>query len=175
MTILAGHIRAGRLVPLALACLGLTGACTREDEAVLRARLAEWFSIAETLAFQAERDCAAAMFRLSAADVKAQMPLVSGVRAMLQQLERQGRAALDMRGVSPDEGLVALVDIDRPRGMAMRRAALEGRVCMSAPMEDAFLRALQNRRGVLAWDAVSGTIIILDPDSGLLVVAMGAE
>ncbi len=174
MTHLAGHIRAGRLVPLALVCLGLAGACTREDETALRARLAEWFSIGETLAFHAERDCAAAVFRLTSPDVKAQMPLASGVRAMLLQLERQGRAALDMRGVSPDEGLVAVVDIDRPLGMSMRRAALEGRVCMTASTEDAFLRALQNRRGVLAWDSVSGTIIILDPDSGLLVAAMGA-
>ena len=82
--------------------------------------------------------------------------------------------ALDMRGVSPDEGLVAVVDRDRPLGMSMRRAALEGRLCMSPATEDAFLRALQNRRAVLAWDSASGTLVLLDPDSGLLVVAMGA-
>lgn len=174
MTPLAGHIRAGGLVPVALACLALAGACTREDEEELRTRLAQWFSIAETIDFQAGRDCAAAAFRLTAADVKAQLPLAASPRAMIQQLERHGRAALDMRGVSPDEGLVAVVDRDRPLGMSMRRAALEGRLCMSPATEDAFLRALQNRRAVLAWDSVSGTLVLLDPDSGLLVVAMGA-
>lgn len=169
----AAHIRAGGLAPWAVVCLGLVAACAREDEGALRARVAQWASIGETLAFHATPDCAAAVFRLTAPDIKSAMPVAGDARTMLVQLRRAGRAALAAGGQSPDAGLVEIVNADRATGMAMRRAALEGRACMDEGVEDAFLRGLKGARSILAWDGESGTVMILDPDSGLVTVAMG--
>ena len=145
MTRVAAHIRAGGLAPWAVVCLGLAAACAREDEDVLRARVAQWASIGETLAFHATQDCAAAVFRLTAPDIKSAMPVAGDARAMLVQMRRSGRAAL------------------------------EGRACMDEGVEDAFLRGLEGQRSVLAWDGESGTVMILDPDRGLVTVAMGGR
>ncbi|MGM0741301.1 MAG: hypothetical protein ACQEVT_06990 [Pseudomonadota bacterium] len=174
-----GHMRAqwrGARVVTLVSLLGLawTAACARESEAALRDRLDQWFAIGDTLAFEARGDCVAAVFRLISADVKAPMPVVSDPMGMLVQLKRGGRAALDSSRQSPDAGLVALANAERATGMAMRRAALEGRTCMDAVAQSAFRAAIEGPRSVLAYDGENGTVMMLDPVTGLLVVAMGA-
>ena len=174
-----GHMRAERRGAGALACVSLAGlvltaACARDSEAGLRERLEQWFAVGDTVTFEARGDCLAAVFRLNSADVKAQMPVVSDPHDMLVQLKRGGRAALDSSSQSPDEGMVALANSERATGMAMRRAALEGRACMDAVAESAFRAAIEGPRSLLAYDRENGAVMMLDPVTGLLVVAMGA-
>lgn len=154
--------------------LALTAACARESEAALRDRLDQWFAIGDTVAFEARGDCLAAVFRLTSADVKAPMPVVSDPMGMLVQIKRGGRAALDSNRQSPDAGLVDLANAERATGMAMRRAALEGRACMDPVAESAFRAAIEGPRSVLAYDRENGAVMMMDPVTGLLVVAMGA-
>lgn len=175
MTQAAGHIGRGGAVLLALAALGLTAACVREDEADLRERLSQWFSVGDTVGFAATQDCAAGAFRLVDPSVKAPMPVVSGVGALLMQLDRVGRVALDDTAQSPDRGMVATVNAQRHTGMQMRRAALEARACMDDTVTTAFRHALDEPRAVLAYDSDTLSLMILDPVTGLLVVAMGAR
>src|SRR6056297_1894687 len=111
MTAVGGHIRArwrgaGVLTFVSLLGLALTAACARESEAALRDRLDHWFAIGDTVAFEARGDCLAAVFRLTSADVKAPMPVMSDPMGMLLQIKRAGRAALDSSRQSPDAGLV---------------------------------------------------------------------
>jgi len=175
MTQAAGHIGRGGAVLLALAALGLTAACVREDEAALRDRLDRWFSVGDTVGFAATQDCAAGAFRLVDPSVKASLPVVSGVGALLMQLDRGGRVALDDPTQSPDRGMVITVNAQRHTGMQMRRAALEARACMDDTITTAFRHALDEPRAVLAYDSNTGSLMILDPVTGLLVVAMGAR
>ena len=159
---------------MALATLSLTAACGREDEAALRDRLSQWFSLGETVGFSATQDCAAGAFRLVDPSIKSQMPVASGVEAMLVQLDRAGHVALDDPAQSPDRGMVATVNAQRHTGMQMRRAALEARACMDDTITTAFRHALDEPRAVLAYDSDTGSVMILDPVTGLLIVAMGA-
>lgn len=170
-----GHIgrRGGML--LALASLGLAAACVREDEAALRDRLNQWFSLGDTVGFDSTQACAAGAFRLVDPSIKAPMPVAFGVGAMRVQLEQAGRVALDDSAQSPDRGMVAMVNLQRHTGMQMRRAALEGRACMDDTVISAFRHALDEPRAVLAFDQDTGSLMILDPVTGLLVVAMGAR
>ena len=173
---MGGTIQTGRRkrISLIVLLLAVASGCAREDEGVLRARLDRWFSIGDTVAFHASSDCVAAAFRLVQMQVKSPLPVVSAASDALRTLSRRGIVALDDPAQAPDAALVELVNVDRPTGMGMRRAALEGRMCMNDEVESAFRYALDNPRAVLAFEAETGTLMLMDPRTGLLVVARGA-
>ena len=156
-----------------LAALVLLAACARDGEAAQRAWLAAWFSLGETLAFEARRGCAAGLYRVVTPEVKSALPVTSDVAAMQRAIAGRGAAALDLPGRAADAALVAMANHDRPTGMAMRRAGLEARACMDGQAESAFRHALEDRRTVLAWDSARGALVMLMPAEGLLIVAMG--
>ena len=166
-------LNVARMSLLGLALATLAG-CAREDEAAMRARLDAWFALGDTMYFSAARDCAAGVYRVRGADIGAAMPVVGSVGEMIYTLPRQERAALDVGDQAPDVALVDLNNEDRPTGMAMRRAGLEARACMDDGAEGVFRSALLNPSAILAYDMPSGTVMILNPDKGLLVAAMGA-
>ena len=169
--ILSAHLRLFLLAGVALAVLA---GCAREDETGMRARLAAWFHLGETRYFASDAGCAAGVFRLIDDRVKAAMPLAGSAPEMLRLLDRHGRAALDGAHQPPDAVLVALANADRETGYAMRRAALEARACMDAATEGALRAALESSRAGLAWDADSGTVVLIDRARGLILAAMGA-
>jgi len=162
-------------VVFAAAALALLGACAREDEAAMRARMGQWFSVGETAFFHARGDCAAGIFRMTGPDIGAAMPVAGSVPELLWVLSRRGRAALEDGAQAPDTALVALANADRATGMAMRRAGLEARACMDDAAEGAFREALLAPGAVLAYDRDSGTVMLMDRGRGLLFAVMGAE
>ncbi len=167
-----GHGRAA--FGLAGLVLTVLSGCMQEDEAALRNRLERWFAIGETVSFHATRDCVAAMFELVQMQVKSPLPVANAAPDALRTLSRRGAVAVDDPQKAPDAVLVEIVTADRPLGMGMRRAALEGRMCMNGEIESAFRHALENPRAVVAYDAETATLILLDPRTGLLVAARGA-
>ena len=171
-----GQLHTGRRARFVLAVLvmAVLSGCWREDETALRDRLERWFSIGETLAFHASRDCVAASFRLVQMQVKSPLSVVTATPEALWLLSHRGAVALDNPEQAPDAALVEIVNADRPTGMRIRRVALEGRMCMNEETESAFRYALDNPRSILAYDAGSATLMLLDPHTGLLVVARGA-
>ena len=170
------HIVAGRRPGLILAGLLalLIAACARIDEAAMRARLAQWFYIGETLTFKASTGCAAAVFKLGDFQVKSAMPEVQDVPHMLITLNSRGVAALNDPDQPPDQALVDLANAERATGMRMRKVALESRDCMDAHSQSAFSYALINPKAVLAYDSDNQAMMILDPQTGVLVVVMGS-
>jgi len=157
---------------LALICVAL-GGCVRMDEAALRAHMAQWFALGPTMGFGAKQDCAAAAFRLVDTEVGSALAVVNSVPKAVNILQLRGTVALDQPDVAPDEGLVELINTDRALGYQMRRAALEGRVCMDEITASAFGYALTNPQAVLAFDASLGALMLLDPGTNVLIVAMG--
>jgi hypothetical protein len=153
----------------------LTGACARDDEAAMRARLSAWFGLGETLAFYARSDCAVAVFRLSHGGIGASVPVGTSVPEMLRALPGRAAAAVDDPDLAPDAAMVEIANAERPTGMAMRRASLEARACMDDRVESAFRRVLLNPRAILAYDPRERAVMLLDRESGLLFVAMGAK
>jgi hypothetical protein len=152
----------------------LIAGCARDDEAAVRARVQQWFSIGETLAFKASIGCATGLFRLTDFQIKSAMPQVRDVPQMLITLKLRGVVALNDVDQPPDQALVDLANAERATGMRMRRVALEARDCMEGRTESAFSYALVNPRAVLAYDRENQALMLLDPKTGVLIVVMGS-
>lgn len=155
-----------------LACLGLSS-CGRMDEEAMRAYVGKWFQLDETLGFAARGGCTSAAFRLVDTQVGSSLPVTRSASQALSLLKKSKPAALDRREQAPDAGMVDLVNMDRELGYQMRRAALEGRGCMDEVTSSAFGYALVNPRAMLAFDPREAAVMLLDPDTRVLVVAMG--
>ncbi|MBS4010971.1 MAG: hypothetical protein KGZ72_09480, partial [Roseovarius sp.] len=93
---------------------------------------------------------------------------------MARALAARGQAAWIAPGLAPDAAMVAMANFDRPIGMAMRRAGLEARACMEETSESAFHHILGQPGAVMAWEAHVGALMLMDPATGLLIVAIGA-
>lgn len=167
-------VRHSRLSAACLAALLTLVACAREDAAAQRDRLAQWFALGETLSFEARSDCAVGLYEVVTPDVKSALPVMGDVARMQRRIERHGAAALDLSGRRADAAMVAMANHARPTGMAMRRAGLEARACMDARSEGIFRNALDRRGGVMAWDAPSGTLVLMARGTGLLIAVQGA-
>ena len=148
-------------------------ACSPWDEAAVRTRLSQWFALGDTMSFASNGACTAAAFRLVDTQIGSGMGRAGSVSGAVRLLNARGAMALDDPETAPDAGLTALINADRSWGYKMRRAALEGRICMDPTTESAFAYALVNPRAVLAFDAKGTALILLDPDTGVLIVAMG--
>ncbi|WP_101067373.1 hypothetical protein [Roseovarius salinarum] len=160
--------------PALVAGLVLAG-CRGGEEAALREGLARWFALGDTVSFESRYGCMAGVFRLTDMQVKAPLRVTDSAAAAAVALERRGATALDVPGQAPDAAIVALANTERDTGMAVRRAALEGRACMDDRAESAFRYALENPGAVLAYDAVARRVMLLDPATGLLVVVQGSR
>jgi len=169
--------RAPAHIPLSLVCLAalaLVAGCQREDEAAQRAWLGQWFSLGETRAFDAQRGCAVGLYELVTEEVKSALAVTDSVAGMQREIAARGAAALDMPGQGADMAMVAMANHHRPTGMAMRRAGLEARDCMSETSESAFRHALDDSATVLVWDETRGALILLARTMGYLIVVQGA-
>ena len=158
-------------------CTGLLalGACERSSEAEMRAALEAWAPLGPTRAFVATRGCAAGLFALKDARIASLMPVAGDAREAARVLQRRGAVAIDDTRLPPEAALEALLDLDRPAGMAMRMAALEGRACMDDEMRAAFRRALAAPRAVLMVGRDQRILALMDAEAGVIVAAMGAE
>ena len=167
----AAHLRNAMSM---LVLMALVTACARDEEVAQRDRLEQWFSLGETVEFKAERDCAAGVYQVKSGRVKAAMPLTDNVGEMGRVLAARGVVAMTRAGQSSDQSMVALANFDRAVGMQMRRAGLEARSCIGEITESAFRHAIVTTGATVAYDKQSGAWMLLEPRSGLLVVAMGA-
>ena len=161
------------MIPM-LALIALVTGCARDAEVAQRDRLMAWFAVGETVEFAARSDCAAGLYRLVNGRVKAALPVVDDPGDMRRTLAQRGQAALIRAGQSPDQMMVDMANSERPIGMAMRRAGLEARPCMGEATQGAFRQLLETPDAALAWDARQGALILMDPQSGLLMIAMGS-
>lgn len=139
----------------------------------MRARLAPWFSLGETLAFSSRAGCAAAAFRLVSGDIGAAVAVERNLSDMLRALPNRGVAALDDPKMTPDAAMVDAANSDRTLGMGMRRAGLEARPCMEGKVGVEFLRLLGRPETVLAYETEQGTLMLMDRANRVLVVAAG--
>lgn len=163
-----------RRVPiLALATLALT-ACDRHSEDEARALAAHWFDIGETLHFASQRHCTAAVFRAQSGEVKSRVPLFASAEAVIGNGAQAGIFAISASDSSVDVLFLALMNADRPTGLALRETGLAARPCMTEATRQAFHSALTVSPSVLVYSAPDGAFAVLDPVRRHVVLTSGA-
>jgi len=153
--------------------LALLGGCSKMEEGDLRNYVGQWFSLGETVGFEAQNGCTAGVFRLLDTRIASAMPMVTSTYQAADRLHSRGVMAYNQPHVAPDQTLVDMANDHRALGMVMRRTGLDARPCMSDVIETAFSYALNNPRAVLGFDLETGALMLMDPTHNLLVVAMG--
>lgn len=156
-----------------LACAGVS-ACDRADEATLRATAGQWFALGETMGFDTRADCAAAAFRLVDVQIGSGMPVVNSVPRAVRLLAQRGAVAVDNPDQPPDATMFEFAETERFLGFKLRGIALEARLCMDEWTTSAFGLALVNPRAIVAYDQSTQMMMLMDPDTMILVAAMGA-
>ncbi len=140
----------------------------------MRAQVGQWFQLGGTMGFGVQADCAAGAFRLVDTQVGSGMPLVGSVPRAVRMLERRGVVGVDIPDQTPEDTMQSIVGADRTLGFKLRGVSLEARACMDALTTSAFGYALVNPRAVLAYDRQNQAMMVMDPDTQVLIVAMGA-
>lgn len=156
-----------------MACAGLS-ACDRADEQTLRDRAGQWFALGPTMGFGVRADCAAAAFQLVDVQIGSGLPVVNSVPRAVRVLAQRGVVAVDDPDQTPDAVMFEFAQAERFVGFSMRGIGLEARLCMDEWTTSAFGLALVNPNAVLAYDQGTDMLMVMDPDTMVLVVAMGA-
>ncbi len=158
------------LVPLVLLALA---ACARMDEAGARAILERWFWVGETVYFKSTRSCTAAVYALRSGDVKSTLAPEENVRAALAAMKRGQVMALRHPEGTPDEAFIAVMNQERPVGVALQDAAFSARACMDEVNEGVFHQLFSTPGALLVFDNQAGVVAVMDADARLVLLAGG--
>ena len=166
-------LRAG--AALALAGMMALAGCERHSEEQARALMEGWFDLSETLYFESQRACTAAVYRVKSMDVKSRVPLFDNALTVVMNGKQDGPFALSVRGKTADALFIELMNAHRPTGVAIQAAGLEAKPCMSDKASNSFYAALNAEPSVVVFSRADHAFAVLDPLRGIVVLTSGGE
>jgi len=158
---------------LALAGLLMLVGCDRHSEDQARAMMGGWFDLGETLYFESQRGCTAAVFRVKSNDVKSRVPLFDSAEAIAAGGQQNEAFALSVRGKTADVLFIDLMNADRPIGVAIQTIGLGARDCMSDQARNTFFAALNADPSTVVFSWSKETFAVLDPVRGIAMMTSG--
>ncbi len=161
--------------PVILSVLTGLSACARDDEAVLRARLNQWFVIGDLVYFKSHRTCTAAVFKLRLAQPRRDLAVQRTERDAKEAFRSATVAAFQIEGYAPhDLADALLLTGDGSFGKQVLAAAAQAVPCLERSNAEARLRTALTRKGAtLAYDRESEGMMVLDPVARLVFYAAG--
>ena len=153
----------------------MLGACARDSEDAVRARLAAWFYVDELKYFHSKTRCTAAVYEVAAVYPRPAMKVYSDVNMAKKAFTEVGLSAFQMARYSPNDLTDALLLSGRgTMGKQALAAAAQAVPCFKGTSAEAQLReALTRPGGTLAYDRGSDGLIVLDPDAMRLFYVAG--
>ena len=158
---------------LALAGLLTLGACDRPSEDEARALMSGWFDLGETLYFESQSGCTAAIYRVKSGDVKSRVPLFDTAEAVVISGHLQKPFALSVRGKSADALFIDLMNADRPTGVAIQAVGIHARACMNERARNTFYAALTADPSTVVFSRAAHAFAVLDPVRGVVMLTSG--
>ena len=158
---------------LALAALLTLGACDRHSEDEARALMGGWFDLGETLYFESNSGCTAAVFRVKSGDVKSRVPLFDSAEAVVVSGRLQQPFALSVRGKTADLLFLDLMNADRPTGVAIQAVGIKARDCMNDRARSTFFAALNADPSTVVFSLAETAFAVLDPVRGVAMLTSG--
>ncbi|MCF3594515.1 hypothetical protein LZG00_10930 [Rhodobacteraceae bacterium LMO-12] len=158
---------------LALTGLLTLGACDRHSEDEAHALMAGWFDLGETLYFESQSGCTAAIYRVKSGDVKSRVPLFDSVAAVVASDRLQKPFAISVRGKTADALFIDLMNADRPTGVAIQAAGINARDCMNERARNTFHAALNADPSIVVFSVSETAFAVLDPVRGVVMLTSG--
>lgn len=158
---------------LALAALLALGGCERHSEAEARALVAGWVDLGDTLYFESQRGCTAAVFRVKSADIKSRVPVFDSAEAVVASARQNRPFALSAPGKTADQLFIDLMNADRPTGVAVQAVGLEAKPCMNGKASNTFYAALNADPSTVVFSREDAAFAVLDPLRGVVVLTSG--
>lgn len=149
---------------LALICAVPAG-CARDRESVLRAQLAEWFFLGDTLYFRSRARCTGAVFSVSVDRPRPALAVAEHPDDAKAALREHAVAAIRVEGVSP--AMLTDAMLLSGAGSFGKQALAAGALsvaCFEGSEAGAALYEALNRPGAtLIYDAGNAGLMVLDP------------
>ncbi|MEZ5714429.1 MAG: hypothetical protein R3D85_04215 [Paracoccaceae bacterium] len=165
--------RAGAALALA-ATLVLAG-CQRHSEDEARALLGGWVELGDTIYFESQRHCTAAVYRVTSADIKSRVPLFDSAQAVVLSGKQDGPFALSEEGKSADKMFIDLMNADRGTGVAIQSASVEAKPCMNDKARNSYFALLNAEPSVVIFSRADRAYAVLDPVRGVVMMTSGGE
>ncbi len=153
----------------------LLTACARDDEAVLRAKLDQWFVVDRLLYFKSATRCTAAMYAVSDSRPRDALDVTYTPDAAKAAFVDGTVAAVRMKGFSPNDLTDAmLLSGQGIFGKDALRAGARAVDCLKGTLTEGYLHVALTRAGaVLAYDRETEGLIVLDHVQGRLFYIAG--
>ncbi len=150
-------------------------ACERDREDRLRAGLAEWFFLSETLYFRSEARCTGAVITVTVGRPRPALAVQNNTDRAVQALVTDGIAAIQVDGRSPAELTEHMLTTGY--GTFGRQVVAAGALagdCFGDDEVDAQIYDALTRPGAtLAYDSGNSALMILDPGRNRLFYVAG--
>lgn len=143
-----------------LAGLKLAG-CTLDKEEKLRAELASWLELKETLEFSSKATCTAAVFRLETTDISDRISRVNSVDTAVQYLKGGRTVVFDMPDASPNTVSEWVMTGNLETGLGLLSNGV-------GPAQ----RCLSDRAGIAFYNAIMSpeARMVYDPEGNAMTV-----
>ncbi len=150
------------LVILLMIVAGLKlAACSLDKEDMLRAELAGWLELAETLEFSSESTCTAAVFRLKSPEISDRLTKVRSVDVAVDYLQSGRTVLFDMPDASPNAVSERIMTGNLETGLGLLSNGV-------GPAQ----RCLSDRAGIAFYNAIMSpdARMIYDPEGNAMTV-----
>ena len=156
----------------ALALAGLAG-CAKDDEAKLRAEIADWVTPGATLYFQSRQSCTAARF-----ETRSPRPLPKVARAEtleqgLRHIAAERVVGFLLDGISPTRISEAVISANLPGGIGLLSAGVGGKGCMDEAEQARYVAALNDPAVTMVYAPKSNILMLLDSGAQEVFVLRG--
>lgn len=145
----------------AVALATLAG-CAMDKEQAVRAQVDAWVDIGETLHFNSQMGCTAAVFQLASTEVKSAAPHAVTIRDGMTLLAQIGAVSFQTPDLSPSDISAQINSMETSIGNGVLVAGLGARDCLTGDWKAAYLDALLAKGGILIFKRDGNALAIVD-------------
>lgn len=158
---------------LGLTALLALGGCDHDSQEDVHSLVASWFDIGETLYFDSQITCTAAVFRARTGELKSKVPLMGSVDEIFARVTPLDLFALTVAETSANQLFLDIMNTDRPTGVAIQAVSVGAKPCMSPEAETAFFEAFTVAPSLIVMSRSDGAFAVLDPVHRVVVFTSG--
>ena len=156
----------------ALALAGLAG-CAKDDEAKLRAEIADWVDPGATLYFDSRLTCTAARFETRSTRPLPKVVMVESLEQGIDRIAAGRVVGFALEGISPTRISEAVMSANLPGGIGIVSAGVGAKDCMDSAEQARYFEALNNPTVTMIYAPKANILMLLDVAAKQVFVMRG--